>query len=72
MQYIERGKVKMKIAIGGFSHETNTFALEQNDVLDAVISIEQDTIDTNFGKKTVWHEIQTILQHWNLLIQSYP
>ncbi len=44
--------MKMKIAIGGFSHETNTFALEQNDVLDAVISIGQETIDTNLGKKT--------------------
>ena len=42
----------MKIAIGGFSHETNTFALEQNDFLDAVVSIRKETIDTNFGKKT--------------------
>jgi len=34
----------MKIAIAGFSHETNTFAVEQNDSIDAVNGIEGDSL----------------------------
>jgi microcystin degradation protein MlrC len=42
----------MKVVIGGYSHETNTFALEQNFTHDARIHLGKKIIESNQGKKT--------------------
>ena len=43
----------IRIAIAGYSHETNTFAVEQNDKLDADILSGQDILDNAHPRNTI-------------------
>ncbi|HEX2037966.1 MAG TPA: M81 family metallopeptidase [Chloroflexota bacterium] len=43
----------MRIAVAGFSHETNSFALERNDQLDAQVAVGQEIVERAHPKSFV-------------------
>jgi hypothetical protein len=61
----------MRLAIAGYSHETNSFALEQNDQLDARVSEGVEIVQDAHPKSFVGGFVEGARRHPDVILVGH-